>query len=550
MNFYTDNNDLVYHFKKFDFSEITPLCEGENKRTAAEMVPQYEAGLQTVGEMAGEKIAPRAMDVDVECAHCKDGVVTMAKGTIENLKDIQAAGLCGVTLAKRYGGLNYPVTVYSMMTEIISRADASLQNLFGLQSIAQTIQKFGSEEQKQEYLPKFASGEYDGAMALTEPDHGSDLQAVETSATQDPENPNIWRLNGVKHFITNGSAKVLLVLARSEAGTRDGRGLSMFIAKAGPQIKIHRIERKLGIHGSPTCELHFENAPAELVGQRRFGLIKYVMSLMNGARLAICSQAVGLAEAARRKAWDWTMNREQFGKKLCDIPPVRDMLERMDSQVLAGRALLYETSKCVDLRDGYEAKSLADRDDADAKEKVKNYTKLAALLTPMVKFFTTEMANAVAYDAIQCHGGKGYMFEHEVERLYRDARIMNIYEGTSQLQIVAATGGVMTHVLDSTLDELETVEHADEKLRALAAKVKTARALTDEAIALVEKEMKDKTELVARRLVRMQTIVYTSLLMLREVECDNGRMAATVRYVSEMVPEVAMNMEIIKSLKD
>jgi alkylation response protein AidB-like acyl-CoA dehydrogenase len=437
-----------------------------------------------------------------------------------------------------------------MMTEIISRADASLQNLFGLQSIAQTIQKFGSEEQKQEYLPKFASGEYDGAMALTEPDHGSDLQAVETSATQDPDNPNIWRLNGVKHFITNGSAKVLLVLARSEAGTRDGRGLSMFIAKAGPQIKIHRIERKLGIHGSPTCELHFENAPAELVGQRRFGLIKYVMSLMNGARLAICSQAVGLAEAARRKAWDWTTKREQFGKRLCDIPPVRDMLERMDSQVLAGRALLYETSKCVDLRDGYEAKSLACRDDADAKEKTKVYTKLAALLTPMAKFFTTEMANAVAYDAIQCHGGKGYMFEHEVERLYRDARIMNIYEGTTQLQIVAATGGVMTHVLDSTLDELEKVEHADEKLKALAAKVKAARTLTDEAIALVDAEMKDKTELVARRLVRMQAIVYTSLLMLREVECDKGRMAATVRYVNEMVPEVAMNMEIIKSLKD
>ena len=436
------------------------------------------------------------------------------------------------------------------MTEIISRADASLQNLFGLQSIAQTIQKFGSEEQKQEYLPKFASGEYDGAMALTEPEHGSDLQAVETSATQDPDNPNIWRLNGVKHFITNGNAKVLLVLARSEAGTRDGRGLSMFIAKACPQIKIHRIERKLGIHGSPTCELHFENAPAELVGQRRFGLIKYVMSLMNGARLAICSQAVGLAEAARRKAWDWTSKRAQFGKLLCDIPPVRDMLERMDSQVLAGRALLYETSKCVDLRDGYEAKSNVDRNDADAKEKAKVYTKLAALLTPMAKFFTTEMANAVAYDAIQCHGGKGYMFEHEVERLYRDARIMNIYEGTTQLQIVAATGGVMTHVLDSTLDELEKVAHADAKLQALAAKVKAARTLTDEAIALVEAEMKDKTELVARRLVRMQAIVYTSLLMLREVECDNGRMAATVRYVSEMIPEVAMNMEIIKSLKD
>ena len=312
------------------------------------------------------------------------------------------AGLTGVTLSKKYGGLNFPVTVYSMMTEVVSRADASLQNLFGLQSISQTIQKFGSEEQKSEYLPKFASGEYDGAMALTEPDAGSDLQSAQLSAVEDPARPGVWLLNGRKHFITNGCASVLLVLARSEAGTKDARGLSMFIARKCPEIHVRRIEDKLGIHGSPTCELEFTNAPAELVGQRRFGLIKYVMSLMNGARLAICSQAVGLAEAARRKAWDYASQRVQFGKKLCDIPPVRDMLERMDAQVMAGRSLLYETSKYVDLRDGYEERSLANRGDAEAKEKTKVYTKLTALLTPMSKFFTTEMANQVAYDAIQC----------------------------------------------------------------------------------------------------------------------------------------------------
>lgn len=545
-NFYNDNSDLQFHFNGFDFGEIVGLLDGEDADVSSR-VSDYLSRLEQLGELAGERISARALDVDLESCHCKDGVVRLPAGATENLRELREAGLTGVTLSSKYGGLNFPVTVYSMMTEIVSRADASLQNLFGLQSIAQTIQKFGSEEQRSEYLPKFASGEYDGAMALTEPDAGSDLQSAQMSAVEDPARPGVWLLNGRKHFITNGCASVLLVLARSEAGTKDARGLSMFIARKCPEIHVSRIEDKLGIHGSPTCELEFTNAPAELVGQRRFGLIKYVMSLMNGARLAICSQAVGLAEAARRKSWDYTSQRVQFGKKLCDIPPVRDMLERMDAQVMAGRSLLYETSKYVDLRDGYEERSLANRGDAEAKEKTKTYTKLTALLTPMSKFFTTEMANQVAYDAIQCLGGKGYMREHEVERMYRDARIMNIYEGTTQLQVVAAIGGVMTHVLDPVLDELEGIGHDDAVLAGLAAKVKVARGLMDEGIGLVEGELSSQSELLARRLVRMQVIVFTSLLMLRDVERDISRRASTIRYVNEMIPEVAMQLEIIKS---
>ncbi len=545
-NFYNDNSDLQFHFNGFDFGEIVSLLDGEVADVSS-LVSDYLFRLEQLGELAGERISARALDVDLESCHCKDGVVQLPAGATENLRELREAGLTGVTLSSKYGGLNFPVTVYSMMTEIVSRADASLQNLFGLQSIAQTIQKFGSEEQKSEYLPRFASGEYDGAMALTEPDAGSDLQSAQLSAVEDPARPGIWLLNGRKHFITNGCASVLLVLARSEAGTKDARGLSMFIARKCPEIHVSRIEDKLGIHGSPTCELEFTNAPAELVGQRRFGLIKYVMSLMNGARLAICSQAVGLAEAARRKSWDYTSQRIQFGKKLCDIPPVRDMLERMDAQVMAGRTLLYETSKYVDLRDGYEERSLANRGDAEAKEKTKVYTKLTALLTPMSKFFTTEMANQVAYDAIQCLGGKGYMCEHEVERMYRDARILNIYEGTTQLQVVAAIGGVMTHVLDPVLDELEGIGHDDAVLAGLAAKVKAARGLMDEGIGLVEGPLSSQSELLARRLVRMQVIVFTSLLMLRDVERDISRRASTIRYVNEMIPEVAMQLEIIKS---
>ena len=494
------------------------------------------ARLEQVGQLAAECVEPRAATVDDDGAQFRDGAVSYAPGTAENLRDLKDAGLMGVMLPREYGGLHLPVTVYSLMTQMISRADASLQNLFGLQDIAQTIRLFGSDDQKQRFLPRFASGEFDGAMALTEPDAGSDLQAVQTSATLGED--GVWRIRGLKHFITNGCAKVLLVLARSETGTRDARGLSLFIVQAGPAVVINRIENKLGIHGSPTCEVQFNDAPAELLGQRRFGLIKYVMSLMNGARLAISSQAAGLAEAAQTLAHAYTAGRTQFGHTLDAIPPVADMLERIDAIAEAERVLLLETCHYVDLRDAYEQRANANRADADAREKAKLYTKVAALMTPLTKFFNTEGANAVAYDTIQCMGGKGYMHERLAERYYRDARIMNIYEGTSQMQVVAATGGLMTHVIDPIIADLFASVADVPAAEATVARLRDAQSLTDETLALAAQQPSALLERLARHILRMQTIVYVGLLLVRNARRDGDRLALAKAFVRHHLPDL------------
>lgn len=541
-NYYNDIVNKEQYLDRTRMEALIRLREGTDVDAGA-IFDGYLSRLDEVGRIAGEKIAPRAKDVDLDSATCVDGKVSYAPGTVENLKDLADAGLMGVLLPKQYGGLYMPVSVYTMMTQMISRADASLQNLFGLQDIAETIKLFGTDDQKERYLPKFASGEYDGAMALTEPEAGSDLQSVQTSAVQGED--GVWRINGLKHFITNGCAKVLLVLARSEAGTKDARGLSLFIVKGGPEVVINRIEDKLGIHGSPTCEVQFNDAPGELLGQRRFGLIKYVMSLMNGARLAISSQASGLSEAALALAHEYTGKRVQFGKSLDKIPPVTDMLERMDVLSEAERTLLFETCYYVDMRDIYEELA-QDRSNTEAKELSKFYTKVAALMTPMTKFFNTEAANAIAYDTIQCMGGKGYMRERIAERYYRDARIMNIYEGTSQMQVVAATGGIMTHVIDPLVDELVAEIEGCEACASLLAKVKEAKVMADAAVECMSKNT-DHLERLAKRLVRMETVVYVSLLMLRNAVRNSERLAAARHFIAEFLPEVAYSRDMINA---
>lgn len=553
-NFYLDNPDLAFHLKTPVVAELSQLHENNFKDAgkfpgapadADAALALYECWLNKVGELSAQKIAPRAAAVDQEGVALKQGEVVFATGTRDNLRELAEAGLMGVMLPRRYGGLNLPVTVYSMMTEMVSRADASLQNLFGLQDIAQTIYLFGSDEQKDYYLPRFASGELDGAMALTEPEAGSDLQSVQLTARFD-EAGGKWLLNGKKHFITNGCAKVLLVLARSEEGSKDGRGLSLFLAEKSPQIVVQRLEDKLGIHGSPTCELQFNDAPAELIGQRRRGLTRYVMSLMNGARLAIGSQAVGIAEAARRCAWDYTRKRSQFGKPLCEIPAVWEMLSRMDALTAAGRTLLYETSACVDKRNALAQLNEAGDGNDDTRDAEKTYARLADLLTPLTKFFTTEMANQVAYDAIQCHGGKGYMREHDVERYYRDARITNIYEGTTQLQIVAAIGGVMKQLLAPIMDELAALPYAD-ALRPLAARVADARRLSQECLTMLSADDCGKFDLLARRMVRMESLIFVSLLLLRDAHRDSTRRELAERFIWEFLPEVAMQATVVKT---
>ena len=549
-NFYTDNADLVFTLKNLDFEEVVTLRENGFREADkwdyaptdyADAMDNYDRVLAVVGEIAGERIAPRSRQVDEEGPRFENNTVTYHPLTVQNLKDLADAGVMGVMLAREYGGLNFPNTVYTMMTEMVSRADASLQNLFGLQDIAETISEFGDEDQKKRYLPRFATGEADGAMDLTEPDSGSDLQSVRLKATQDPETGK-WYLNGMKRFITNGCAKVHLVLARSEAGTSDGRGLSMFICEKTPELVVRRVEHKLGIHGVATVELQYNNVPAELCGQRRRGLTRYVMSLMNGARVAISAQAVGIAEASYREAKKYASEREQFKQSIDKFPAIYDMLARMKAKLTAARTLLYETTKSVDLRFLYN--HLAESaPTAEVQEKAKYYTRLAAILTPMSKAYSTESANKICYDCIQIHGGTGYMHDFDAERYYRDVRITNIYEGTTQLQHVAAIGGVMQRTLDKEISTLmEKIKAAGGEAAVLAEKV---AAMYEKHLAAVKfvADKKDAAyhDLRAKNLVENETFIFVGLLMLRDALKDNRRMVLAERFIMDSIHEFDCN---------
>lgn len=555
-NFYLDNPDIRFHLQHVGLEDVVADREHNYAQAAKhadapvdfkDAVDSYDKVLAMVGEICGENIAPRAADVDEEGAHCANGKVTYAAGTQRNLEDLTKAQVMGVMLPREFGGLNFPVTIYSMMTEMVSRADCSLQNLFGLQDIAETISKFGSDDQRARYLPRFASGEADGAMALTEPEAGSDLQAVQLKARFDAEK-NQWYLNGMKRFITNGCAKVLLVLARSEEGTKDGRGLSMFVCERGPNLLVRRIENKMGIHGSPTCELQFNDVPAELVGDRRRGLTRYVMSLMNGARVAISSQALGVAEAAWRCGLKYAREREQFGKPIIKFPAVYEMLATNRAQLAAARALLYESTKWVDRRDNAdEALKQAGGVNPELKQKEKTCSKIAAELTPLTKAFLTELANKIAYDTIQIHGGTGFMKDFPAERYYRDARITNIYEGTTQLQHVAAIGGVMLRVLDPVMAQLSKLPF-EGKLRRLASKVDVGHEKIQRAVKTVEaRKDPEFFDLMARRLCDMETYVFCGYLMLRAALQDKSREALAERYILDTMPLLDAHFEVISA---
>lgn len=555
-NFYIDNKDLKFRLLNTDLREVLELREDNYEQARQypdapdsydDAIDSYDKVMDMVGGICGELIAPRAEDVDTQGAKCENGTVTYAPGTYENLKNLTQAQLMGVMLPRTYGGLNMPVTAYTMMTEMVSRADASLQNLFGLQDIAETISRYGSEDQKKRYLPRFASGQADGAMALTEPEAGSDLQAVQLKAHYD-EDKNQWFLNGMKRFITNGCAQVLLVLARSEEGTKDGRGLSMFICEKGPGLVVRRIEDKLGIHGSPTCELQFNNVPAELCGARRRGLSRYVMSLMNGARVAISAQAIGITEAAYREALDYAREREQFGTPIIKFPAVYDLVTKMKVQLTAARALLYETTKYVDLRDAYEeANKHLDKPDKKLRQKEKHFSRIAAVLTPLCKASTTELSNRITYECIQVHGGTGYMRDFPAERLYRDARITNIYEGTTQLQYVAAIGGVIRRTLAPLMDELSHLPY-EGKLRRLASSVDVAREKLQRAIQFVEdRHDSDYHDLMTARLCEMETSIFTSYLLLRDALQDKAREPIAERFILDAMPQINLHYDVVTS---
>lgn len=520
-----DLSDIV-KMREHDFAEKNNFPEAPADLSDA--IDNYERVLEIVGEISGEFIAPRAAQVDKDGAQLIDGEVHFAQGTRESIDRLRKSDLMGFTIPRKFGGLNLPKTIYSLAIEMVSRADAALMNIFGLQEIAETIYRFGNEDQKERYLPRFCRGEVLGAMDLTEPDAGSDLQAVALRATEGAG--GIWYLKGVKRFITNGCAEVSLVLARSEEGLSGGRGLSLFIYERDGNMRIRRIEDKLGIHGSPTCELQFNNAKAELLGQRRFGLIKYTMALMNGARLGVSAQALGIAEAAFREANSYAATRIQFGKPIKAFSAIYEMLTNMQVAIEAGRSLLCETSRIVDIKESLEEliEHHPERK-TELQDTAKLYTKYAALFTPALKAYVTEMANQVCYDSLQIHGGSGYMKDFAIERLARDARITNIYEGTTQLQIVAAIGGVITGVIFERIAEYEK-NNDFTSIGDIYNKTQELRRMLELSLQQIKnKNDKCYQEYHERRLVEMGTdLIIAYLLCIDALKADRKKIVAHI----------------------
>ena len=529
-NFFSDNKDLQFHLQHPMMRKIVELKErGFAEKDLYDYAPQnfedamdsYRRVLEIAGEVCGDVIAPNAERVDHEGPRVVNDHVEYAAGTVENMKAVVDAGLSGLTLPRKYDGLNFPLICFVMANEMVARADASFENIWGLQDCAETLNEFASEEQKQKFLTWVSAGAT-CAMDLTEPDAGSDLGAVMLKATWSEEKQT-WLLNGVKRFITNGDGDVSLVLARTEEGTIDARGLSMLVHdKCDGGVKVRRIENKLGIKGSPTCELVFTNAPAQLVGDRKMGLIKYVMSLMNAARLGIGAQSVGLCEAAYREALKYAHEREQFGKPIIRFAAVSEMLSNMKAKLQGARALLYETTRFVEVYKQYMHISHERSLEAEERQEMKFYNRLADGFTPLVKLFSSEYANQLAYDAIQIHGGSGFMKDYPCERLYRDARIMNIYEGTSQLQVVAAINAVTKGTFMEQIERYATAEYI-ESMQPIVAKLKELTAKFAEMQTYVEtmdKETAGFKDFHARRLVETAGhIIITYLLARQAGEC-------------------------------
>ena len=553
-NFYTDNPDLRHHLNHPLMRKIVELKErnfadAESYDYAPvdfeDAMDNYERVLDIVGEICGTIIAENAESVDHEGASCSDGHAHYASATEDNLDACRKAGLMGMSMPRRFGGLNFPITPYIMAADIVSRADTGFENLWGLQDCAETIYEFANEEQKAKYIPRVCAGET-MSMDLTEPDAGSDLQSVMLKATEQPD--GTWRLNGVKRFITNGDSDIHLVLARSEDGTKDGRGLSMFIYdKRDGGVSVRRIENKMGIKGSPTCELVYKDAKAELVGSRRMGLIKYVMALMNGARLGIAAQSVGVSEIAYREALGYARERKQFGKAIIEFPAVAEMLSIMKAKIDASRTLLYECSRYVDLYKVYEDIAKERSLTPDERKEMKAYSRVADALTPMAKGLTSEYCNQNAYDCIQIHGGSGFMKDYACERIYRDARITSIYEGTTQLQVVAA----IRHVTTGTYLELirsyaeQPVAEGMEDVKAMLEEMTTAYSKAVEKVAAVADTR--YTDFMARRLVEMAGGIVMSYLLLLDTARTASFARSTRVYAKLAQAEVAKHAEFINS---
>ncbi|MDR1563134.1 MAG: acyl-CoA dehydrogenase family protein [Dysgonamonadaceae bacterium] len=547
-NFYLDNPALKHHLSHPLMRRIVELRE--RNFTEAEKydyaplnfddaMDSYERTLEIAGEVIGEVVAANAEEVDHTGPSLENNRVTYAPGTAENLKATTQAGLMGLSMPRRFGGLNFPMTAFIMASDIVARADAGFCTIWALQDCAETIYEFGSEEQRALFIPRMCSGET-MSMDLTEPDAGSDLQSVMLKATLDEAN-GCWRLNGVKRFITNGDSDIHLVLARSEEGTKDGRGLSMFIYdKCDGGVNVRRIENKMGIKGSPTCELTFKNAKAQLCGDRRLGLIKYVMSLMNGARLGITAQGVGLSEAAYREALGYARDRKQFGKAIIEFPAVYEILANMKARLDASRAILYETSRFVDIYKTLEDIQKERPLTIEEKEELKRYRRLADAYTPLGKAFAAEYANLNAFDAIQIHGGSGFMKDYPCERIYRDARITNIYEGTTQLQVVAAIRHVLTGTYLAQMMEYR-VESVQEELEPLRERLVQLIDVYEQIVSKVSKTKDKDQEYIdfhSRRLMDSAGYIILSFLLLLDANRNPDFRASAEVYTAIAESEI------------
>ena len=520
-NYYTDHPEIEFHLNHPLMKRVVDLKERNYVEkdqfedapvNYEDAIENYKRLLDITGDVAANIIEPNSEDVDLEGPHLENGRMIYASKTFENLDATRKAGLWGLSMPRRYGGLNLPNAIFSMASEIIAAADAGFQNIWSLQSCIDTLYEFGSEEQRQKYIPRICAGET-MSMDLTEPDAGSDLQRVMLKATQDED--GTWRLNGVKRFITNGDSDIHLVLARSEEGTKDGRGLSMFIYdKRDGGVTVRHIEHKLGIHGSPTCELVYKNAKAELCGNTRLGLIKYVMAVMNGARLGIAAQSVGVEQEAYNEGLAYAKERAQFGEKIINFPAVYDMLSRMKAKLDAGRSLLYCCARYVDIYKALEDIARDTKLTPEERQEMKKYTRLADAFTPLAKGMNSEYANQNAYDAISIHGGSGFIMEYKCQRLFRDARIFSIYEGTTQLQVVAAIRYITNGTYLSIIKEMLENEVSDD-LKALKERVAKLVELYEAAINKV-KEANDQAvhDFLARRLYNMTGDIVMSLLIL------------------------------------
>ena len=556
-NYYTDHPEIEFHLNHPLMKRVVDLKERNYVEkdqfedapvNYEDAIENYKRLLDITGDVAANIIEPNSEDVDLEGPHLENGRMIYASKTFENLDATRKAGLWGLSMPRRYGGLNLPNAIFSMASEIIAAADAGFQNIWSLQSCIDTLYEFGSEEQRQKYIPRICAGET-MSMDLTEPDAGSDLQRVMLKATQDED--GTWRLNGVKRFITNGDSDIHLVLARSEEGTKDGRGLSMFIYdKRDGGVTVRHIEHKLGIHGSPTCELVYKNAKAELCGNTRLGLIKYVMALMNGARLGIAAQSVGVEQEAYNEGLAYAKERAQFGEKIINFPAVYDMLSRMKAKLDAGRSLLYCCARYVDIYKALEDIARDTKLTPEERQEMKKYTRLADAFTPLAKGMNSEYANQNAYDAISIHGGSGFIMEYKCQRLFRDARIFSIYEGTTQLQVVAAIRYITNGTYLSIIKEMLESEVSDD-LKALKERVAKLVDLYEAAINKV-KEANDQTvhDFLARRLYNMTGDIVMSLLILDDATKAPEMFAKSANvYVRMAEEEVLGHSAYIQNFK-